>query len=81
VIIVVYIWHSNSAISQLYHGKSKLIFNTNRISYIKVSVLTSSAVDREFEPLVELDTKDYKTGICPFLATQQFLSYIMAKAS
>ena len=31
-------------------------------------MLASSAVDREFEPLVGLDTKDYKTGICPFSA-------------
>jgi hypothetical protein len=39
----------------------------NRIGGIMVSVLTSSAVDRGFEPRSG-QTKDYKIGICYFSA-------------
>ena len=39
----------------------------NRIGGVMVSVLTSSAVDREFESRSGL-TKDYKIGICCFSA-------------
>jgi hypothetical protein len=36
-----------------------------RISGVMVSVLNSSAVDRQFEPRLG-QTKDYKVGICCF---------------
>ena len=39
----------------------------NRIGGVMVSVLASSAVDREFEPLSS-HTKDYRIGICCFFA-------------
>jgi hypothetical protein len=39
----------------------------NRIGGIMVSVITSSAVDRGFEPRSG-QTKDYKIGICYFSA-------------
>ena len=39
----------------------------NRIGGVIVSVLTSSAVDRGFEPLSG-QTKDHKIGICCFSA-------------
>jgi hypothetical protein len=42
-------------------------FDANRIGGIMVSVLTSSAVDRGFEPWSG-QTKDYKIGICCFSA-------------
>ena len=41
--------------------------NENRIGGVKVSMLTSSVVDRGFEPLSG-QTKDYKIGICCFSA-------------
>ena len=40
---------------------------TNHISSIMVSLLTSSAVYRGFEPRLD-QIKDYKTGICCFPA-------------
>ena len=39
----------------------------NRIGGVIVSVLTSSAIDGEFEPR-SVQTKDYKIGICCFSA-------------
>jgi hypothetical protein len=41
--------------------------NENRIGGVKVGMLTSSVVDRGFEPLSG-QTKDYKIGICCFSA-------------
>ena len=42
-----------------------VLFNTNSIGGIIVSMLTSSAVDRWFEPRSG-QFKDYKIGICCF---------------
>ena len=39
----------------------------NRIGGVMVSVLTSSAIDHEFEPRSG-QTKDYKIGMCSFSA-------------
>ena len=44
----------------------------NRIGGVMVSVLASSAVDREFEPRFG-QTKDYKIGICYFSAKRAAL--------
>jgi hypothetical protein len=46
-----------------------LVFHnySNRIGGVMVSVLTSRAVDRGFEPQLG-QTKDYKIGICCFSA-------------
>ena len=44
----------------------------NRISGVMVSMLSSSAVDREFEHRLG-QTKDYKIGICCFSAKQAAL--------
>ena len=41
------------------------MFVANRIGGVMVTVLASSAVDREFEPRSG-QTKDYKIGICCF---------------
>jgi hypothetical protein len=44
----------------------------NRISGVMVSMLSSSAVDREFEHRLG-QTKDYKIGICCFSTKQAAL--------
>jgi hypothetical protein len=47
--------------------------NVNRIGGVMVSMLASSAVDREFESRSD-QTKDYKIGICCFSAKHTALS-------
>ena len=44
-----------------------MLFCSYRIGDVMVSVPTSSAIDRGFEPMSS-KTKDYKTGICCFSA-------------
>ena len=51
----------------LYIHSKCLLSDTNRIVGVMVSVLDSSAVDREFEPRSG-QTKDYKIGIVCFSA-------------
>ena len=46
--------------------------NPNRIGCVMVSVLTSSAVDRGFEPRSD-QAKDFKIGICSFSAKHAVL--------
>ena len=48
----------------------KLSITDNHIYGVMVSVLTSSAVHRGFEPLIS-QTKDYKIGICFFSAKKR----------
>ena len=48
-------------------GHRKYPWRNNRIGDVMVSVLSSSAVDRGFEPLSG-KTKDYKISICCFSA-------------
>ena len=42
-------------------------FHYNRIGFVMVTVLTSSAVDRGFQPRAG-QTKDYEIGMCCFSA-------------
>jgi hypothetical protein len=55
------------AISKIY-----VVVVINRIGGVKVRLLTSSAVDRGFEPR-SVQTKDFKIGICCFSATNAAL--------
>jgi hypothetical protein len=55
------------------HLRGSLSVHHNSIGGIMVSLLTSSVVDREFEPRSGL-TKDYKIGICCFSAKYVALS-------
>jgi hypothetical protein len=72
------LFNANSAIFQLCHGESKLIFNGKMMRSTLVqtawmvyhvmvifSVLDRSAIDRGFETRSG-QTKDYKIGICCF---------------
>ena len=55
------------AISKIY-----VVVVINQIGGVKVRLLTSSAVDRGFEPR-SVQTKDFKIGICCFSATHGVL--------
>jgi len=61
---IFFVWHLNT--HYLY------VFHSTAIGDVMVSVLTSSAIDREFEPLLG-QTKDYKIGICFFSAKHAVL--------
>ena len=65
-------WHITVRVSTVYLQQLKmeqLQKCDNRTSGVMVSVPTSSAVDREFEPRSG-KTKDYKIGICCFSTKQ-----------
>ena len=55
-----------------YQVSSKVIFQTNLVGSVMVSVLASSVVDRGIEPGLD-QTKDCQIGICYFSANHPAL--------
>jgi hypothetical protein len=50
-----------------------IAITNNHIAGVMVSVISSSVVDRGFDPQ-SCQTKDYAIGICSFSATRSFLT-------